>query len=426
MRKILFIYVLMLATCFLTACSDDDNNAPTLSFGRPIYILKAAAPLAVEVISSVPVTESVRVPFDISGSAILDEDYTIETDAFTLEPGKTIDTIWITPKENVTTRREIRLALKEVNGFQLWNNRVAMIPVETKDVFSCSFEDSKYDLKNEVIVKMGLMVNGKMYYTRNDEVRVPFEIDPASTAVLGEHYEIVGGKQELVMVGNYKSTADVTLRFLKNEEGKDKVIFRMQEGGLFERGNNAATTITVSGPTTFKALVGKWAFSEITSESFIRRMAGYVDPNDCDNLPLDNRSTDVIQFIAGASNTLNVDQVQGDLLKYLRNCEAEFGEEGPWRLYEQTGMPSRDVITLYLSKANVNYSATSIDERRVFVGVRLLNKNTTLELRIVDYEPTDFLTRSYYAQLHPGWGEPDEFPMKDLYPLVFHFTKVEE
>lgn len=76
-----------------------------------------------------------------------------------------------------------------------------MIPVETKDVFSCSFEDSKYDLKNEVIVKMGLMVNGKMYYTRNDEVRVPFEIDPASTAVLGEHYEIVGGKQELVMLG---------------------------------------------------------------------------------------------------------------------------------------------------------------------------------------------------------------------------------
>ena len=34
-----------------------------------------------------------------------------------------------------------------------------MIPVETKDVFSCSFEDSKYDLKNEVIVKNG--INGK-------------------------------------------------------------------------------------------------------------------------------------------------------------------------------------------------------------------------------------------------------------------------
>ena len=54
MRKILFIYVLMLATCFLTACSDDDNNAPTLSFGRPIYILKAAAPLAVEVFLPFP------------------------------------------------------------------------------------------------------------------------------------------------------------------------------------------------------------------------------------------------------------------------------------------------------------------------------------------------------------------------------------
>ena len=76
------------------------------------------------------------------------------------------------------------------------------------------------------------------------------------------------------MVGRYKSTADVTLRFLKHEEGKDKVIFRLHEGGLFERGNFSATTITVSGPTTFKALVGKWAYNgEFPSESFIRTIA---------------------------------------------------------------------------------------------------------------------------------------------------------
>lgn len=426
MRKILFIYVLMLSACFLTACSDDDDSTPRLSFGRPIYILRDVTPLAVELVASVAPTEAISVPIDISGTAILDEDYTIEKDAFTLQPGQTIDTIWITPKDNVTSQREIRLALREVAGYQLWNNRVAMIPVETKDVFSCSFEETKYDLKNEVIVKMGLLLNGQMYYTSTNEVRVPFDIDPASTAVLGEHYEIVGEAQELVMVGRYKSTADVTLRFLKHEEGKDKVIFRLHEGGLFERGNFSATTITVSGPTTFKALVGKWAYNgEFPSESFIRRMAGYVDPNDCDNLPLDNRLTDIIEFVAGADNTLNIDQVQGDLTKYLRNCKAEFGEEGPWRLYEETGMPTRDVITLYLEKANVNYSATNISERRVFVGIRLLDKSQMLELRIVDYEPTDFLTRSYYDQMHPGWGEPDEFPMKDLYPLVFRFKKVE-
>lgn len=65
--------------------------------------------------------------------------------------------------------------------------------METKDVFSVSFEETKYDLKNEVIVKMGLLLNGQMYYTSTNEVRVPFDIDPASTAVLGEHYEIGRG-----------------------------------------------------------------------------------------------------------------------------------------------------------------------------------------------------------------------------------------
>lgn len=58
-----------------------------------------------------------------------------------------MDTIWVTPKDNVVSRREIRLALKEVPGFQLWNNRVTMIPVETKVVFTSSFQEAKYDLK---------------------------------------------------------------------------------------------------------------------------------------------------------------------------------------------------------------------------------------------------------------------------------------
>lgn len=426
MRKMLFLYMMILLTCFVGACSDDDDNTPTLSFGRSIYILKATDSLAVEVISSIPVTETVTIPFDIAGSAILDEDFTIRKDAFTLEPGQTMDTIWVTPKDNVVSRREIRLALKEVPGFQLWNNRVTMIPVETKVVFTSSFQEAKYDLKNEVIVKMELMVGKDLYFIVNtEEIRVPFEIDPASTAVLNEHYEIVGGKQELLMTGKYKSTADVTLRFLKYEEGKDKVIMRLKEGGLFERGNYSATTITVSGPTTFRALAGTWAFSEFTGESFIRRMAGYVDAKDCDNLPLDYRSTDIIQFIAGASNTLNIDQVQGDLTKYLRNCDVTFLNESPWRLYDQTGFPTRDVITLELSKANVNYSATNISERKVIIGVRLLDKGKSMELRVVDYEPTDFLTASYYDAMHPWYGDPDEYPMKDTYPLVYLFKKVE-
>ncbi|MEI3419734.1 MAG: hypothetical protein V8R91_00985 [Butyricimonas faecihominis] len=125
-----------------------------------------------------------------------------------------------------------------------------MIPVETKDIFTCSFSQTM-DLKNEIVVSMGLIVKWGDDIIHGMRVRVPFEIDPASTAVEGEHYEIVGGGRECGM-GTMKATADVTIRFLKKEEGKDKVIIRLVEGGLFEGGTNAATVIMVNGPTLYE------------------------------------------------------------------------------------------------------------------------------------------------------------------------------
>ena len=139
MRKILFVFSLLIGLSLMAACSDDDNSDPKLSFGRSIYILKAAEPLAVELMVSEPVTEEVRVPFTIDGTAVLDEDYTISANEFILHPGDVIDTIWVTPKENVIGQREIRLSLQEVPNYRLWNNRWAIIPVETKDIFTCYF-----------------------------------------------------------------------------------------------------------------------------------------------------------------------------------------------------------------------------------------------------------------------------------------------
>ncbi len=424
MRKILFVFSLFLSLSLILACSDDDNSDPKLSFGRPIYILKAAEPLAVELIVSEPVTEEIKVPFMIDGSAVLDEDYTISAKEFVLHPGDWIDTVWVTPKENVIGQREIRLSLQEVPRYRLWNNRWAIIPVETKDIFTCSFSQTTMDLKSEVVVSMKLTVGGVDYMYKREELRVPFEIDPASTAIEGEHYEIVGGGRELIM-GIQKATADVTIRFLKKEVGKDKVIIRLVEGGLFEGGTNTSVTINVNGPTLYEDFVGAWTSPDFISGDFIKGMV-WGHPTDCDNLPVNNLSTDRIVFTAGATNTLNVDGVQGDLAKYIRNCEDVYIGDEPEQLWDQDAYGiKRDVVTLELSKANVNYSATNVAERKAIVLVRLLNKGKVLEFRIVDYEPTDFLTGTYYDETHPGWGEPKEYPMRELYPLVFRFNKVE-
>ena len=391
------------------ACSDDDNSDPKLSFGRPIYILKAAEPLAVELIVSEPVTEEIKVPFMIDGSAVLDEDYTISAKEFVLHPGDWIDTVWVTPKENVIGQREIRLSLQEVPRYRLWNNRWAIIPVETKDIFTCSFSQTTMDLKSEVVVSMKLTVGGVDYMYKREELRVPFEIDPASTAVEGEHYEIVGGGRELIM-GIQKATADVTIRFLKKEVGKDKVIIRLVEGGLFEGGTNTSVTINVNGPTLYEDFVGTWVSPTFISGDFIKGMV-WGHPTDCDNLPVNNLSTDRIVFTAGATNTLNVDGVQGDLAKYLRNCEVVYIGEEPEQLWDQDAYGiKRDVVTLELSKANVNYSVTNVAERKAIVLVRLLNKGKVLEFRIVDYEPTDFLTGTIMTRLTRVGGNLKSIP----------------
>ena len=421
MRKILFVFSLFLSLSLILACSDDDNSDPKLSFGRPIYILKAAEPLAVELIVSEPVTEEIKVPFMIDGSAVLDEDYTISAKEFVLHPGDWIDTVWVTPKENVIGQREIRLSLQEVPRYRLWNNRWAIIPVETKDIFTCSFSQTTMDLKSEVVVSMKLTVGGVDYMYKREELRVPFEIDPASTAVEGEHYEIVGGGRELIM-GIQKATADVTIRFLKKEVGKDKVIIRLVEGGLFEGGTNTSVTINVNGPTLYEDFVGTWVYPTFISGDFIKGMV-WGHPTDCDNLPVNNLSTDRIVFTAGATNTLNVDGVQGDLAKYLRNCEVVYIGEEPEQLWDQDAYGiKRDVVTLELSKANVNYSVTNVAERKAIVLVRLLNKGKVLEFRIVDYEPTDFLVEEYNGM--KDFATEDE-PAMIYYPLRYHFKRVQ-
>lgn len=72
-----------------------------------------------ELIVSEPVTEEIKVPFMIDGSAVLDEDYTISAKEFVLHPSDWIDTVWVTPKENVIGQREIRLSLQEVPRYRL-------------------------------------------------------------------------------------------------------------------------------------------------------------------------------------------------------------------------------------------------------------------------------------------------------------------
>ena len=86
----------------------------------------------------------------------------------------------------------------------------------------------------------------------------------------------------------------------------------MVEGGLFEGGTNTSVTINVNGPTLYEDFVELGFLRLLSVGDFIKGMV-WGHPTDCDNSPVNNLSTDRIVFTAGATNTLNVDGVQGDL-----------------------------------------------------------------------------------------------------------------
>ena len=91
-------------------------------------------------------------------------------------------------------------------------------------------------------------------------------------------------------------------------------------------------------------------------------------------------------------------------------------------LYEMgDNPPFESVLTMEMSEANVNYSVTNISLRKAQVGFRVLDGGNTLELRIFDYEPTDFLQKTYNdRKVSSAFGKE---PMKQDFTLVFKFVR---
>ncbi|WP_158582456.1 Calx-beta domain-containing protein [Odoribacter sp. AF15-53] len=422
MQKVLkLVAVFTLIMCF-TACSDDDDNARTVSFKRAVYILSSNQAIEVEIGLSEPAGQELVVPFEVFGTAVEGEDYSLSAREFVVAPGENSAKIVITPVDNIYSDRQIRLELGNVVGYEYGNYRVALIPVETKEVITTSFVTDTYELKNFVTVSMNMYIGGSSYKNPSYPVLVPFEIDPSSTAELGIHFEIVGGNQQLVMpIGG--TSAQVKLKCLKKEAGKDKIVLRMSDEDLhYLAGERNRTIITIDGPTRFEDLAGIWRMDGFTSLAHVKSSVLSGDESDLEYLPENNPVTDKLIFKTGATNRMDVSQITGDLARYLRDCDLSSVKEEEEYLYEMgDNPPFQSVLTMEMSEANVNYSVTSTKIRKAQIGFRLLDGGNTLELRVFDYEPTDFLQKTYqYRSTSSAFSKE---PMKRDFTLVFKFVR---
>lgn len=237
--------VLLLLTVLVGGCSKDKQQSPAFSFTQPVYFLTKQATLEITIYSSQPAGTDLHIPFTLGGSAVNGIDYELDQQEFVISAGTTSGAISIRPKDNVVEQREIRLELQPVTGYSFGQNKVAMIPIETQELITCSFDKDKYEIKTRTDINMLLYLGTRAYSRPSEEVAVPFIVDPASTAVEDEHYRFSTTEKVLIM-GTASSRASIGVTPVKVEEGKNTLILRLAESNRYLPGLYNQVTITLA------------------------------------------------------------------------------------------------------------------------------------------------------------------------------------
>lgn len=415
--KRMMLFMLMILG-ILSACSDDDDNNASVSFGKEVYILNGDASVDIVLNASKAVSSATSVKFTLAGTAVENEDYTLSAHEFTFAAGSNSAKITVEPKDNFTEGKTIRLTLGEMPGYTVQGAASVVITVVPKEIIIASFTTDETELASTREVKVSFRGAVNKDYTSSKELHIPFTV--GGTAVLGTHYEIVGNVSEFVVPAGQRE-ASVTLKFITLEEGKDKIVLQLNEEPGIQMGNNESVSIQITGPTSFADMVGKWEYNgEFASEEWILSILTEEYPGDEMNLPTPSSSSGTIEFISADIDSMVV-ELTGSLANYLRNCKVTYLKDVPdEELIETPETIRAQVMYMELSSANINFSASHTTIRPALVLFRFLDKDRTqLQVRIVDYVPTDFMTQTY-----EDWNDGSDYPLKDFFPLCFNFTKV--
>lgn len=425
MKNIISIACLLLSMCFV-ACNDDDSEekGPQLAFSKLIYTLDAENPLEVEIQVSEPVQANTSVKFNVRGAAVQGEEYELSADEFVIPAGERTASITVTPKNNFEGGKTIKLELSPVEGYVLGEYNFTLIEVLTKGQLICAFAEENYVLPGELEVRMNAKdANTGKYFSASTDTKVPFIVGKHSTAIEHVHYEFVDNPDKMFVIPAKKSYGTIKIKFLKWEEGKTTLFLLVPDGNdRVLPGDVDQTEIYIKGMTTPDRLVGKWAFKEVTSIEYLRENNWYGGLDEVAHLPENNLPTDILEFVDGGAK-LKV-HATGDMAKYFRDYDVKFLREQQLYLYELAGIGRPPMVTasmLELSQANVNFSGTNEKLRAVQVGFRLLDDKETLEVTVLDYEPTDFLYDTYKS--NADYAAEGDFPM-DFHMVRYHFTKV--
>ena len=319
-----FFLLMIILIIVSAACNDDDSSGAKLSFSRSIYILPSNGSLEVELRASVAPETDLSIPVIIEGTAILDEDYEISANGFMIKAGETSATLTITPKNNLTANREIRLSINPVSGYTLGDKKIAIIPVEVKEHIMYTFKPVIYRLLSEIDIRIEVEgENSGSSFRATTDIVLPIEIDPSSTAILNEDFELENGITSVTIPkGSYYTRFKIKIKEgAEDYTGKNAILklgTPVDNSELYYPGSFVSYNIKLD-QLKFTDMLGKWKPVEIKDkDNYV--YVGMPDEDWINSLPENNGANDYLEFVHQEDGTDKIiPYLTGDLKDFFCN-----------------------------------------------------------------------------------------------------------
>lgn len=407
MKKVMYL-MLAMVTVLLAACSSDDDG-PQVSFAQSEYNLTSGS-VAVRLNAS-GVADGTSYPVTFGGTAVKDQDYTVDKDAYVIGGANAVTVINVTAKNNFTENKTITMT---AGGATTTIN----LGIQPKRLYS--FQERSYIMGEEVNVVLQLSgATGGTYQAPND-ITITLQPDEKSTAVEGTNYEFVN-KTATINAGG--SSCTFTLKRLTYAEGKDSIILKPQvtDAEGFVAGTYPTTTVQMTAGIA-SDLMGEWKMASLTTDPNY-----FKDPmlwgqafaeSEFNGLPEFNANDEfTFGYNSNGVPTLTT-SLQSNFKNYFQPT-SEFSLAGEYSLH--TGMSQTTVLQLIkLNNVNRYFSATEKSaDTEALLGVRndVVDGKTVLNVYLIDYESHSFFPSFFDYGLYDATK-----PMATMSGMYFLFT----
>lgn len=217
--------------------------------------------------------------------------------------------------------------------------------------------------------------------------------------MLGKHFEFVGEPE--FGYGKGKLTAPAQLKFLKKEEGKDKIVLKVDPSAAqYVAGDPGEYTITIIGSDYFK-IEGTWYVYQQPTDKEAMKGYWYFSDDAFTGFPA---ATEADTFTFDTEKNVLTTSLQSDLKNFFGETSNMVPTDKECSVRDISDRTIEyQLLLINLDNCNRDFSATSTGaDKNAYIGVRVVQaqdpSEDTLELYLLDYQSTSFLTflTAYY------------------------------